>query len=202
MEEYHKLIKICLFADSDVGQETLAKSNFLKRLFENYYIQVKGVEFATKRVEHSGKIIVQQIWIMSDDKKSFQSTWKNYLIGSNGVILMYDITNAKTLSMVSEWCQMVKNIGEEIPILLVGNKSDLEENREVSKEQVEKLKVDYNISSSLEISLKTGENVEEMFRKLAGMIVKKVEETNELKIEKKYRKKKRKEKKKRRKLRK
>jgi GTPase SAR1 family protein len=58
----------------------------------------------------------------------------------------------------------------EFPILLVGNKLDLEENREVSKERVEKVKEDNNISESMEISLETGENVELMFKKLAEMI--------------------------------
>jgi len=64
------------------------------------------------------------------------------------------------------------NLDYDPPILLVGNKLDLEENREVSKEQVEKFKEKHDISSSMEISLKTGENVEEMFMDITRIILK------------------------------
>lgn len=66
---------------------------------------------------------------------------------------------------------MAKNYREEIPILLVGNKVDLEKNRQVSKKQIEKFTQDNNIGSSTEISVKTGENVEEMFLKMSNMII-------------------------------
>lgn len=87
---------------------------------------------------------------------------------------MYDITNAKTLNMVSEWCQMAKNYRKDIPILLVGNKLDLEMKRDVSKEQVENFKLNNEISESMEISLETGENVEKMFLRLTGLLLKKL----------------------------
>jgi len=171
-DDYYALLKICLFADKDVGKETLAKSNFLKRFDEvppSTYMMIKGVDFATKTLELRGKIIKVQFWIISDDKHRFQGIRKQYIKGSQGVILMYDITNAKTLNMVSEWCQMVKDWRKGIPILLVGNKIDLEEQREVSKDEVEKFKENHDISSSMEISLKTGENTEKMFMKITEM---------------------------------
>lgn len=171
-EEYDYLFKICLLADKDVGKETLAKSNSLKRHSEyshSSYMMTTGVGLTTKRVELRGKITRLQFWIISDDKYRFQGIWKQYIRGSVGVILMYDITNAKTLSMVSEWCQMVKDYRKNIPILLVGNKIDIEEQREVSKDRVDKFKEDHDISSSMEISLKTGENTEKMFMKITEM---------------------------------
>ena len=167
--------KIFLLADNDVGKETLAKSNSFKRHFEgspSSYMMTTGVVFTTKMVEHRGKNIVLKFWIISDEKERFQHIWKQYIKGSLGVILMYDITNAKTLNMVSEWCQMVKDYRKDIPILLVGNKSDLEEQREVSKDRVDKFKVEHDISSSMEISLKTGENTEKMFMKITEMSLK------------------------------
>jgi len=166
MTEYDYTFKVCVFADKDVGKETLAKSNFLNRHFH-----MIGVESTSKDVEFCGKNIRLQFWIISDDRERFQHIWKQYIKGSLGVILMYDITNAKTLKMVSEWCQMVKDCRKDIPILLVGNKIDLEEQREVSKDRVDKFKENHDISSSMEISLKTRENVEKMFLRLTEMLL-------------------------------
>lgn len=88
---------------------------------------------------------------------------------------MYDITNAQTLKRLSEWVKLAKNYKEDVPILLVGNKIDLEQKREVSKEQIERFKVNNKISESMEISLETGENVEEMFLRLTKMLLNKLD---------------------------
>ena len=187
--------KVCLFASKDVGKNTLARK-ILDKTFDMNEGMTIGVEFYFKEVEIEGQIIKLQFWIPLN-KKQFRFLEPTYILGSNGIILMYDITNAESLSRVSEWSQMIKNkIEYDMPILLVGNKLDLVENREVSKEDVEKVKEKHDISSSMEISLKTGENVEELFKKLARMMVKQIEEAKVLKIEKKYRKRKMKEKKK------
>lgn len=172
MEEYHILIKICLFANRDVGKKTLAKSNSLKRHFEgspSTYMMTTGVDFTSKYVELHGKKMKLQFWIISDEKERLQHIWKQFIRGSQGIILMYDITNAKTLNMVSEWRQMAKDYRKDIPILLVGNKIDLTEQREVTKDYVDIFKEGHDISSSMEISLKTGENVEKMFMKITEM---------------------------------
>lgn len=170
MAEYSYLMKICLFADKDAGKKTLVKSNILHNYYKvEDYLSTIGVEFCTKTVDYREGIRIH-LWIISE-KEYHARSWKLYIHGSLGVILMYDITNAKTLNRLSEWCQMVRKYREEVPILLVGNKLDLEENREVSKEQVEMLKQDNNLVSSMEISVKTGENVEKMFLKILSMIL-------------------------------
>ena len=168
MVDYSSLLKIYLFADKDVGKKTLSKSTFVHNYYNiEDYMSTIGVEYSVKTIEYRKGL---QLWIISE-KEYHALTWKCYINGSNGVILMCDITNAKTLHRLSEWCQMVKNYSEEVSILLVGNKLDLEEHREVSKEQVEKFKQDNNLVSSMEISLKSGENVEKMFLKLLSMVL-------------------------------
>jgi small GTP-binding protein len=165
------LFKICLFADKDVGKETLAKSKFLNSDFEDY-LTGTGVVHTTKEVEIFGGINIKLLfWIISEDKERFEKIWDMFIKGSKGVILMYDITNVKTLNRLTEWCKMVKEYRVDIPILLVGNKLDLEENREVSKEQAERFKENNDISSWMEISLKTGNNVEKMFLNLVYLIL-------------------------------
>jgi GTPase SAR1 family protein len=90
---------------------------------------------------------------------------------------MYDITNTKSLTKLQKYCRKINEMNEQSPILdpiiiLVGNKLDLEEYREVLKEDADKFKKFYNIQYSMEMPLKTGENVEEMFQTLTRMILK------------------------------
>ena len=165
------IFKVCLFANKDVGKKSLAKSDFLYNPSNLDHMITTGVETASKTVGIYDEMIRLQLWILSPEER-WRSALPLYIRGSGGVILMYDITNAKTLNWLSECIQMIKNVLDyDPPILLVGNKLDLEENREVSKEQVKNFKENNDISSSMEISLKSGENVNKMFMKFTRMIL-------------------------------
>jgi GTPase SAR1 family protein len=98
------------------------------------------------------------------------------LQGTNVIILMYDITNADSLNYLSKVVQEVNELLEKgnFPILLVGNKSDLKKNRDLSKEQVKKFKIENKITKSMEISIKTEENLEKMFTRLTRMAIKSI----------------------------
>lgn len=86
--------------------------------------------------------------------------------------MFYDLTNAETLNLVAKKIQAIQeSLSYVPPILLVGNELDLEENREISEEQLQKFKETNNISSSIELSLKTGENVENAFLTLTEMVL-------------------------------
>ncbi|MFW9874013.1 MAG: Rab family GTPase [Candidatus Thorarchaeota archaeon] len=172
LKKYDLLFRICIFADNNVGKKLLT-NKFLKckddkRLDTS---SILGIKFNIKDIEINSKIIRLMIWEWSLENE-IKKLIPYFLERTNGVLFLYDITNTETLYKLTEWAAMIKeNIKEGIPMLLVGNKLDLEENREVSEEQVEKFKEDYNISSSIEISAKTGENVEEMFKELTRMIL-------------------------------
>ena len=89
--------------------------------------------------------------------------------------MMYDIANEETLSWISQRIQIIKeNLDHVPPILLVGNKAELEENREISKEKIKQFKKINDLSSSIEISLKTGEKIEKTFIKLTEMMLGKI----------------------------
>ncbi|GAG34398.1 unnamed protein product [marine sediment metagenome] len=169
MVEHFKIFKVCLLAGKNVGKKTLEEIS--QKVPDHETGLTLGVEWFYKDVLVNGNITTKvQLWTNSNNE-TFQPLWKFYIRGSNGIILMYDITYANSLNVISEWYQRVKNqLDYEVPVLLVGNKLDLEENREVSKEQIKKFKTDNKISSSIEISLKTGENVDAMLRKVIGII--------------------------------
>jgi len=156
-----------LFVSENVGGKTLVEKS-LTSFFRNGEL-ITGVGFYSKGIDTNLGSVRLQLFKLSNEER-FKFLWDQYLIGSNGVLMMYDITHSNSLNKITEFIQKVKNRLRSVPILLVGNKLDLEEKREVSKEEVDKFKEKHDISFSMEISLKTGENVEEMFMKLAEMI--------------------------------
>ena len=176
MSSYDYTFKICIFAGRNVGKKSLSK-RFSK--FEDYsFGESQGVHFFLKTIGIYGKIVKLHYWLLLGNTEKFKrfhpdiNINRQYIVGSNGIILMYDISNRDSFKYISEWYQLIKDkITYDVPILLVGNKLDLEKQREISKEEVEKLKKKYGISSSMEISLKTGENVLDMSTQIANLIL-------------------------------
>ena len=106
--------------------------------------------------------------------------WKYYLSGTLGAIIIYDITNINSINYIPKWIQTIRENrwGQsrgDIPILLVGNKADLELNRVISKERGKKIKNKHNLAGFMEISLRTGEYVAEMFDEITRLIHRSVE---------------------------
>lgn len=129
-----------------------------------------GAELCTKTVKLRGNNAKLQIWILSPSER-FNSLRQLYVLGSNGAIIMYDITNMNSLNRISEWSQLIREKDGNIPILLAGNKIDLEDLREISIDQINKIIEDLQLSAFMEISSKTGENVELMFERFTQLII-------------------------------
>ncbi|MFX1428509.1 MAG: Rab family GTPase [Promethearchaeota archaeon] len=167
MKDY--TLKILVLGDPTTGKEELLKK-YAARIFREDKELTIGVEFLAKETEIDGKQGKLQLWDFRGEERSLHSLYSR---GANGAFILYDITDSKSLNYVPEWLQIIRENTGDIPILLVGNKLDMEQNREVSKEQIEILKKQYDISSSIEISVKTGENVEKMFLAITEMILEK-----------------------------
>lgn len=163
--------QISIVTSEDV-ENTVEK--FLKRNLSSFqaagYLKTVGVEPFSKTIEIDEKKI-RLIFLLHSSEEEFSWVFKRSAKNSNALILIYSISNSKTLNNILEQIRKIRNIKSDIPIILVGNKSELEENREVSKEQLEEVKENYDISLLMEISLKTGENVEEMYRNVTTMLL-------------------------------
>lgn len=181
MRTYHKRYKISVFGGKDVGKNALV-TKYLVSYFDKDLTMTIGVDFFSKSVVINGdKIIKLQFWMLSDDICN-RINWRVYIRGSNLTILLYDITNRKSLDNLSEFLKEIKNeIGHEHPILLIGNKIDLEKNRDVTRKQVDDFKNTNNITESIEISLKTRENLREMFKKIIKILEN--EDIDEIKVD-------------------
>ena len=156
------LIKLVIIGDSGVG-----KSNYLYRFVEGEFCPVHestvGFDYKSKtcNLPKCKKTVKFQIWDTAGQEK-YMSINKNLFQRVQGIILMYDISVKKSFDNLEKWMELIKQLTSGIPILLIGNKIDLIEERKISKEMGETFANNNNIIF-FESSGKTGENVEESF---------------------------------------
>lgn len=98
-----------------VGKRTLINSNFIQKKDVDTML-IHGLRHTTKDIELNGKKIRMSVWIYSSEER-IKKLYPNYIYGSNGVIVIYDISNSKTLNLIPDWHQMIKNqVIDDIPI--------------------------------------------------------------------------------------
>ena len=162
-----------------IGDAYVGKSNLLLRYahgqFKDDYQLTIGVEFAAKNVKIRGKTYRIQIWDTAG-QESFRSITRGYYKSSVCALVVYDISNKESFNNISTWIEDCKNQSPKtIFFVLVGNKSDLEDKRQVSTEEGQELAEKYGIPF-YETSAKTGANINEIFYNSAEEIVKKIEQ--------------------------
>lgn len=151
-----------------------------------------GIDFKIRTIELDGKKIKLQIWweivIVSSQvvliysicrdtagQERFRTITTAYYRGAMGIMLVYDITNEKSFENIKNWIRNIEeNASADVEKMLLGNKCELEEKRQVSKERGEQLAVEYGIKF-IETSAKASIRVEEAFYTLARDIKAKME---------------------------
>ena len=176
-DNYDLIFKIVLIGDSGVG-----KTNILSRFINNEFSLTTqatvGVEFGSKIIKKGEKLIKLQIWDTAGQER-YKSITSAYYKGSKGAFVVYDISHKSTFDNVDKWIDELKNHGsEDVFIMLVGNKSDLKDKREISEEDVQKKAQLYNVAFC-ETSALEGKNIEYAFESLINEITKKVEKDKE-----------------------
>ena len=150
-------IKLLVLGDLSVG-----KSSFIYRFIEDKFnadsMTTTGLDLKTKDILIDNKQIRIQLWDTAGQEK-FNSITKNLILRVQGIIILFDITNKESFNNLNVWIKTIKEqCGKNFPILIAGNKTDLEENRIVNTEEANIFtnneKIDY-----IEISCKTGENI-------------------------------------------
>ena len=159
-----------------LGDTAVGKSNYLYRFvdgdFNPVHVSTVGFDFKSRVVQmpKSKKVIKFQIWDTAGQEK-YMSINKNLFQRVQGIILMYDISREETFKNLNIWMNHIKENSSGIPVILIGNKSDLDSERQVSKEQGEKFAKE-NKMVFFEASAKSGKNVEESFFSLGELVVK------------------------------
>ena len=157
-----------------MGEPEVGKANLSQKLcyklFNPSARLVIGVDFHVKNLEVKGKKIKMQIWDIAGEER-FDFLMPTYCLGASAVLIVYDITSSKTVDKMDKWTEIVRQKAGDIPIVLIGNKIDLEDYREIPQENGVKLTQEYNLSGFSEISTKTGENVDDIFEDLSELIL-------------------------------
>ena len=161
IEEYEMMVKIILIGDSGVGKTNIM-SKFLKNQFMEESKATIGVEFGSKLFNHEGHKIKAQIWDTAGQEK-YKAITGAYYKGSKGALVVYDITQKKSFENIEKWVNDLKVAGDpKITINLIGNKSDLEDKRQVLKDQGEEKARSFGCAF-LETSAYSGDNIEKAF---------------------------------------
>lgn len=168
-----------LFKYIIIGNPSVGKSNMLMKYchnkFTDDYQATIGVEFGAKNIEFDEQVFRIQIWDTAG-QDNFRSITRAYYNNSVCAIVVYDISNRKSFEDVLQWVEDVKNQSPKtVLIVLVGNKSDLEEERKVTKEEGQNFAIEHRLMF-LETSAKNGDNIEELFKSSAKTIAKRMSE--------------------------
>lgn len=173
VEEYDYLFKSIVVGDGGVGKTALTL-RFSKGFFTEDYKMTIGVDFHVKTINIDsveGPIRAKlQIWDTGGQER-FSSIRPMYYRGSLGALLIFDLTNAASFEHLPQWIEEVRaNVKNEIPLLLVGNKSDLVDLRAVNLEEINNFTRNFNLYY-METSAKTGEGVGDCFYILACLMI-------------------------------
>ena len=173
-QSFDYLFKYIIIGDAAVG-----KSNLLLRYahgqFKPEYQLTIGVEFGAKNVHIGDKVYRIQIWDTAG-QENFRSITRAYYKNSVCALVVYDISSRDSFNNVSTWIDDCKNQSPKtIFMVLVGNKSDLSDRRQVNTEEGQELAEKYGMLF-FETSAKNGTNVEEIFQESAKNIAQKIEE--------------------------
>ena len=161
-------LKILILGDSSVGKTSLLLK-YTDGYFPTIYVATIGVEYKIKKITINNININLQIWDTAGQER-FRSITQSFIKGADGILYVYDITQKKTFDDLKTWISQSEESAEGFKKIIVGNKVDLEEERVISKEKLQKFCDDRNIQG-FEVSAKIGKNLSECFEALAKLIV-------------------------------
>ncbi|XP_002158483.2 ras-related protein Rab-4B isoform X1 [Hydra vulgaris] len=172
-ETYDYLFKYLIIGSAGVGKSCILHQ-FMENKFKQDAHHTIGVEFGSKIVNIGGKSVKLQIWDTAGQER-FRSVTRSYYRGAAGALLVYDITSRETYNTLTTWLTDARTLASpNIVIILLGNKKDLEADREVTFLEASRFAQE-NELMFLETSAATGENVEEAFLKCSRSILTKID---------------------------
>jgi small GTP-binding protein len=157
--------KVVMFGDQGVGKNTLISRSAVKVFKESTKMTI-GADFSVKNVGIDQRTVALRIWDLARDDL-FKNRLAASVKGADGAIIIYDVTKQSSLTHVDDWILVlrkeIKSKQETFPVIVVGNKADLEDAREVSRDDGIGFAKSREVDGFVECSFKTWENVEEMF---------------------------------------
>lgn len=162
--------KIVILGDAAVGKSTLVVKYLMGTFKEDLKLTI-GVDFHLKEIEQDGLKIKLNIWDFGGESR-FRNLLPQYCKGTRLILFVYDITDYSSLEHLPDWLNIINQSVNNVPILLVGAKSDLDDIRAVSDSDRLSYMKKYELASSIEVSSKAGKNVEECFQMATKILLK------------------------------
>jgi small GTP-binding protein len=163
--------KLIIIGDPFVGKSSLL-IKAIKKQFESSYNPTLGFDYFMIHVKIKNKILKLQIWDTCG-QEIYQSLVSNFYRNSSLAFMVYAINDKKSFEHINNWLKEIKyNSNPDIKIFLIGNKSDLENERIISKLEGENLCKKFGFEYFIETSAKTGLNAKEIFIKCAMVLYK------------------------------
>ncbi|MFX1296735.1 MAG: Rab family GTPase [Promethearchaeota archaeon] len=159
--------KVIVIGDPGVGKTSLIL-RFTKKAFRRKYIPTLGVVVSDRTFKINNSIVQLVIWDIAGQVK-FETMRRQFYLGTDGVFLVFDVTNTKSFDSVTRWYKDIESQlkkTREIIGFVIGNKKDLVNNKIIGYNQANKLANDLNLNY-IETSALTGDNVEQAFYDIA-----------------------------------
>ena len=157
--------KIVFLGNQNVGKTSIIH-RFIYETFEENYQATIGIDFMSQKMFVEDKIIILNLWDTAGQER-FKSLIPSYIKDSAVAIVCYDVTNAESFQSVGKWIEDARAIrDDDVMLILVGNKADMDATRQVTTEQGKAYAEEMNLGF-YETSAKTGANIKTMFNDLA-----------------------------------
>ncbi|XP_035290046.1 ras-related protein Rab-6A-like isoform X2 [Anguilla rostrata] len=160
--------KLVFLGEQSVGKTSLI-TRFMYDSFDNTYQATIGIDFLSKTMYLEDRTVRLQLWDTAGQER-FRSLIPSYIRDSTIAVVVYDITNLNSFQQTSKWIDDVRTErGSDVIIMLVGNKTDLADKREVTLEAAERKSQELGVMH-IETSAKTGHNIKQLFRRVAAAL--------------------------------
>eukprot|EP01119_Soliformovum_irregulare_P003974 TRINITY_DN149_c0_g1_i1.p1 TRINITY_DN149_c0_g1~~TRINITY_DN149_c0_g1_i1.p1 ORF type:complete len:224 (-),score=42.08 TRINITY_DN149_c0_g1_i1:174-845(-) len=160
--------KLVFLGDQSVGKTSII-TRFMYDTFDSTYQATIGIDFLSKTMYLEDRTVRLQLWDTAGQER-FRSLIPSYIRDSSVAVVVYDITNRSSFLNTAKWIDDVRTErGTDVVMMLVGNKTDLADKRQVSVEEGEARAKEHEIMF-IETSAKAGFNIKALFRKVASAL--------------------------------
>ena len=163
------IFKVILMGDYAVGKTCIIRRYVSNTFIEDYKASI-GVDITSQELAFEEGEVQLQIWDMSG-QTDFKLVRSQFMSGTDMGIIVYDLTRPSSLENVPRWINEIHAMVPKLPLVLVGNKSDLINERQISKEAAEKTAKEHGMIKYIETSAKSGDNIIELFKDIAQKLL-------------------------------